>query len=393
MQLKGRSYINGEPICVTVEGERIARVDPVWPTGKASDWPWIAPGLFDLQINGLKGIWFCDPQLKSEQVLEALRAYFAYGITRLCPTLITASFDALAAGLTAIRTACESAAWANKMVPGIHLEGPYISREDGPRGAHPLTQVRPANWDEFQKLQDISGHRIRLVTIAPETEHAQEFIRRAVAAGVTVSIGHTGATPEQITAAADAGATMSTHLGNGAHGMLRRHPNYIWEQLGDRRLVACIITDGHHLPDSVIRSIVRAKSTLTTVITCDASGLAGSPPGVYQIESGDVEILSNGKIVVAANPQFLAGSWHLTDACVSHAIQAAGLSLTEAWDMASRNPARLLKYEEQRLARGSRADLVQFDYAGVGTPIQVRATVAAGELQFGKLFAEHTVVR
>ena len=135
----------------------------------------------------------------------------------------------------------------------------------------------------------------------------------------------------------------------------------------------------------MIRSVVRAKSTLHTIITCDAAGLAGCSPGVYQIESGAVEILPEGKIVVASNPQFLAGSAQLTDACVAHAISAAGLSLRDAWDMASRNPARALKCEEHRIARGSRADLVLFDFAGPGDRIRVRATVAAGELRFGTL--------
>ncbi len=387
MQLRGRSYLNGEPICVTVAGDRIARVEPAWPTSDAAQWPWIAPGLFDLQINGHQGIWFCDPKLTAEQVLQTLEAHFAFGITRLCPTLITASFEAFSAGLSAIRQACEAASWANQMVPGIHLEGPYLSPEDGPRGAHPLKQIRPADWNEFSRLQDISGQRIKLVTIAPETGNAVEFIRQAVASGVTVSIGHTGASPEQVLAAVDAGATMSTHLGNGAHGMLRRHPNYIWEQLGERRLFACLITDGHHLPASVIRSVVRAKSTLHTIITCDAAGLAGCPPGVYQIESGDVEILPEGKIVIAANSQYLAGSAQLTDTCVAYAIQAAGLSLRDAWDMASRNPARALKFEEQRLARGSRADVVLFNFTGPGDDIHIRATVAAGELRFGTIEA------
>lgn len=384
MQLHGRSYVNGEPICVTVDGERIARVEPAWPDGDAADWPWIAPGLFDLQINGHKGIWFCDPKLTPIQVLEVLEAHFAFGITRLCPTLITASFEALAAGVLAIRQACESKPWAEKMVAGIHLEGPHISPEDGPRGAHPFTQVRPADWNEFRRLQEISGNRIRLVTLAPETGNAVEFIREAVKAGVTISIGHTGASPEQVSAAIDAGASMSTHLGNGAHALIRRHPNYIWEQLGDKRLFACIITDGHHLPTSVIRSVIWAKSTLHTIITCDSAGLAGCPPGRYQIESGDVEILPEGKIVVAANPQYLAGSAQLTDACVAHAIQAAGLSLREAWDMASRNTARALKVEEHRLARGSRADLVLFNWSGPGDAIRVRATVAAGDLRYGE---------
>jgi N-acetylglucosamine-6-phosphate deacetylase len=385
LQIRGRSYVNGEPIVVVTDGERIARVDPAWPHSEAQTWPWIAPGLFDLQINGHKGVWFCDPKLRAEQVLQILHAHFAFGITRLCPTLITASFEALCAGLSAIRQACESSHWAERLVPGIHLEGPYISAEEGPRGAHPKSQVRPANWDEFQKLQEASGNRIRLVTLAPETGNALNFIRRAVESGVVVSIGHTAATPEQVTAAVDAGATLSTHLGNGAHGMIRRHPNYIWEQLGDSRLTACLITDGHHLPASVIRSIVRTKSTLHTIITCDAAGLAGCPPGRYEIESGTVEILPEGKIVVADSPQYLAGSAQLTHECVAQAISAANLSLRDSWDMASRNVARALKVEEHRLARGSRADLAVFDWQGPGSDIRIRATIAAGELQFGQI--------
>src|SRR6185295_16579422 len=147
----------------------------------------------------------------------------------------------------------------------------------------------PPDWDEFSELQRVSGDRIRLVTIAPEVRHAVEFIRRAVDSGVRIAIGHTAATADQIGAAVNAGATLSTHLGNGAHPIMRRHPNYIWEQLGEPRLAASIITDGQHLPDSVIRSIVRAKSVRQTIVTCDASGWAGCAPGTYENDLGRVE--------------------------------------------------------------------------------------------------------
>ena len=103
------------------------------------------------------------------------------------------------------------------MVCGCHLEGPYISAEDGPRGAHPREHVRHADWNEFQQLQEISGNRIKLVTLAPEVDGALDFIRTAVASGVVISIGHTAASPEQIRAAVDAGARLRrTHLGNGS---------------------------------------------------------------------------------------------------------------------------------------------------------------------------------
>jgi N-acetylglucosamine-6-phosphate deacetylase len=384
-QLKGRRYDNGEPVCITVAGERIVRIEPATPKRRLQDWPYVAPGMFDLQINGHGGTWFSKLGLTRDEVISALEPHFQFGITRLCPTLVTASHEALAAGFSAIREACEHAEWVRRMVPGCHLEGPYISSEDGPRGAHPLQHVRPADWDEFQQLQELSGDRIRLVTLAPEVEGAVHFIQEAVKSGVTVAIGHTAATAEQIAAAVTAGARLSTHLGNGAHGTIRRHPNYIWEQLGNPELMASIITDGHHLPPTVIRSIIGAKSPMGTIITCDAAGLAGCPPGVYKEDSGDVEILEDGRIVIAGQRQLLAGSSVETDTCVAVAVEHGSVTLCEALDMAGRNPARLLGFDEVRLQRGFRADLVLFHYQGAGSRLEFLATMLAGDVRFGQI--------
>jgi N-acetylglucosamine-6-phosphate deacetylase len=385
MQLRARSYENGEPICITVNGERIASIEPAWPSGDVDAWPYVAPGLFDLQINGHGGTWFSSPDLTAAKVIETLEPHFRYGITRLCPTLVTNSFEALSTSFAAICEACESNRWVEDMVPGCHLEGPFISREEGPRGAHPLEHVRPADFSEFEQLQKISGDRIRLVTLAPEVDGGIDFIERAVAAGVVVALGHTAAEPEQITAAVDAGARLSTHLGNGAHGTIRRHPNYIWQQLGDCRLMASIITDGHHLPASVIRSIIDAKSPHNIIITSDAAGLAGCPPGIYTEGNMEVELLDDGRIVIAGQRQLLAGSSRETFTCVAHAMTAAGVGLTEAMDMAGRNPARLLGCEEIRLQRGSRADLILFDPPLAENGLRLLATIAAGKTRFGRL--------
>ncbi|REJ93853.1 MAG: N-acetylglucosamine-6-phosphate deacetylase [Planctomycetota bacterium] len=385
MQFCARRYDTAEPVRILIEGEQILAVEPVRPTKDVHDWPYVAPGLFDLQINGYGGIWFSDETLTPQKVLTALAAHYQHGITRMCPTLITNSFEALHAGFTAIRTACESEPWADRMVPGCHLEGPYISSEDGPRGAHPLEHVRGCDWEEFRKLQAASGDRICLVTLAAEADGACPFIRTAVEHGVTIAIGHTAADSEQIRNAVDAGARLSTHLGNGAHGTIRRHPNYIWDQLGDSRLTASIITDGHHLPPSVVRSFVRAKGLQRIVITCDASGLAGCKPGVYDYDGGKFEVLEDGPIVIAGQRQFLAGSGQQTDVCVANAIAMAGLSLGEACDLAARAPARLLGQEVVRLSRGSRADLMVFDYRGAGSPLQVLATIASGDVHYGSL--------
>lgn len=383
LSIHARRYDTGEPVRITIDGDRIAAVDATVPDGAAADWPFVAPGLFDLQINGLDGVWFAAEDLTADDVLKTLHGHYRFGVTRLCPTLITNSFEALSAGFAAIRQACEREPWADAMVPGCHLEGPFISAEDGPRGAHPLDQVRPCDWEEFSRLQSASGDRIRLITLAPESAGAVGFIRRAVDSGVTVAIGHTAADSEQIGAAVAAGARLSTHLGNGAHPVLRRHPNYIWDQLGEARLWASVITDGFHLPPSVIRTIIRTKGLQRTVITCDASGLAGCSPGIYSYAGSKYEVLPKGPIVVAGQREILAGSAMSTPHCVATAAAAANLNLGQAWDMASRNPARLLGFEVLRLARGSRADLTIFNHAADAPRIDVLGTVAAGLMVFG----------
>jgi len=383
LTLYARRYDTGEPVEITTEGDRVAEVNPAWPKGDVAEWPFVAPGLFDLQINGHGGVWFSDDALTPEQAATAIRAYLKFGVTRLCPTLITNSFDGLAQGLRAIRAACERDPLVDHMVAGCHLEGPFISSEDGPRGAHPKEHVRPADWDEFARLQEISGDRVRLMTLAPEVPGAIDFIRRAVSSGVVIAIGHTAATPEQIQAAVDAGARLSTHLGNGSHAMVHRHHNYIWEQASEPRLIASLIVDGHHLPASLVRAFVRLKTPRNVILTCDAAGWAGCPPGVYESKLGKSEILDTGKLVVAGQRELLAGSAQETDVCVVKVREFAGVSWRDAIHMASKHPAQLLKCEFPRLKRGGLADL--FVFRPGAERLDVSATVVRGEVRFGAM--------
>ncbi len=383
--LTARRYDTLEPIRIEWSGEQIESISPADPATNSADLPIVAPAFFDHQINGFGGVWFSDETLTVEQAVATAESHFQFGITRMFPTLITNSFEALQQGFTALRLACEQKPWVDRMLPGFHLEGPYLSAEDGPRGAHPRDQIRPADWDEFARWQEAAGGRIRLVTVAPEVEGAIDFIRQAVKHNVAISIGHTAASTEDIAAAVDAGATMSTHLGNGAHGMLKRHPNYIWDQLGDERLMASIISDGHHLPESVTRTIVKTKTPLRTIITCDASGLVGYPPGVYDDGTMAVEIKEDGRIVLAGQDQLLAGSACETDHCVAQLIKATGVRLSEAIDMAGRNPARLLGFDPIRLRRGSRADMFLFHYQKSEHKFAIATTVVAGEVRFGTI--------
>lgn len=375
--LTARRYDNGEPIRLSIRDGRIAEIEPLWTREALDDWFLVAPAFFDLQINGYGGVWFADEKLTVEQVLTVLAGYREHGVSRLFPTLITNSRKALEHGFRTVRAACEKEAWANRMVAGCHLEGPYISDQDGPRGAHPIQHVRPCDWSEFESLNAASGGRIRLVTVAAEAVGAVDFIRRASGSGLLVALGHQAADSAQIRAAVDAGARLSTHLGNGAAGMLKRHPNFLWDQLADDRLTASVISDGHHLPDAVLKTFVAAKTPERIVITCDASGLAGSPPGVYETAFGRFEVVPEGKIVVAGQQTILAGSAQTTEHCVGHMVKAAGVTLGQACDMAGRIPLKLCGLEATRLVPGAKADLITF-----------RFDSSSGALTIDKLLSE-----
>ncbi len=352
-----RHYATGTPLAVAVEAGRLASVTE----SDRNPREWIAPAFFDPQINGCLGISFNSPDLTPDNVRAVADVCRAHGIGAFCPTLVTNSFDALHHGFATLARALDADADLARRLPCFHLDGPYLSGDDGPRGAHPKEHARDPDWDEFRRWQDAAGGRIRMVTVAPERAGALAFIEHLTAAGVVVAIGHTAATGAQIRDAVRAGAKTSTHLGNGCHALLPRHDNYLWEQLACDDLWASLITDGHHLPPALVKSFVRVKGLARTLITCDASSLAGLPPGKYRAWGTDLEVLDSGKVVVSGTP-FLAGSGHFTDLCVANAIRMAGITLGEAVDLASAQPRRLLGLPVTKLEPGAPADLMLFDW-------------------------------
>jgi N-acetylglucosamine-6-phosphate deacetylase len=362
VRIHARHYATARPVIVAIENGKIATVE----TGEeAPNLLYLAPAFFDPQINGCHGISFVSPSLTPEGVRTVADVCREHGIGALCPTVITSSFETIRDSFATIVKAIESDADLARRLPVFHLEGPYLSALDGPRGAHPLAHVRDPDWDEFRRWQDAAGGRIRMVTVAPERAGALPFIEKLTSAGVIVAIGHTAATGEQIRAAAAAGAKTSTHLGNGSHALLPRHDNYIWEQLACDDLWASIIPDGHHLTPAVVKCIVRAKGIDRLLITCDAGSLAGSPPGKYREWGTDLEVLPNGKVVVAGTP-YLAGSGHFTDLCVANIIRSAGVTLAQAVDMASARPRQLLGLPVTTIEAGQPADLMLFDWEAGG---------------------------
>lgn len=383
MPLLGRRYDTGRPVQIEISHGRITRVTPCVPESQRTEhWPWIAPGLIDIQVNGYGGTEFSSPDLTPQKVIEVARAMDRFGVVRFCPTLTTEHFDVLRHALRTIVAACKSSPQLARRIPAIHLEGPYISTEDGPRGAHPRQHCRRPDWDEFRRLQEAAAGRIGILTMAVEFDAAPAFIERVTDSGVVVAIGHTAADSTQIRAAVDAGARMSTHLGNGSHPMLRRHANYIWDQLAEDRLLASLICDGHHLPPEVVKTFVRAKTAERCILVSDVVGLAGSPPGQYHGSLGDVEVLPSGRLVMAGQRELMAGASLPIGTGVANVIRFADVDLAQAVGMAVDLPARLLGIDPGHLQPGDPADLVAFELTD---GFEVRATLVGGETVFGTI--------
>jgi N-acetylglucosamine-6-phosphate deacetylase len=349
----------------------------------------VAPGLIDIQINGYDGVDFNDPDTGAEQIVAAMRRLWRAGVTAFCPTIITESFDHITKCVSnLVRAADESPEFARAMV-GIHVEGPFISPEDGPRGAHPKLHTRAPDWNEFQRWQDAARGRIRIVTLSPEWPGAIDFIEQAAASGVVVAIGHTAATPAQIAGAARAGAKLSTHLGNGSHAKIDRHPNYIWEQLANDDLWASFIVDGHHLPPSVVKCFLRSKGVKRSILITDAIAAAGLPAGRYRLGNVEVEVTPARRVNLPGTP-YLAGSVLEMSEAIAKTVQYSDATLDDALRMASANPAELLGVDEEfgSIEIGRKADLILFRWDDENSSLDVAATIVNGETVYRDQYRE-----
>ncbi|HEX3624872.1 MAG TPA: amidohydrolase family protein [Verrucomicrobiae bacterium] len=299
------------------------------------------PAFFDLQVNGFAGVDYNNPQTTTDDILRSIAALRKTGVTRFLPTLITSSLDQF----TQCAQTLVTASVQSPAIAGIHMEGPYLSIEA--RGAHPKEHVATeASIDDFKRRQESAQGKIRLVTLAPEIPNALLLIEYLVQkeAGVRVAIGHTMASPEQIRDAVRAGATLSTHLGNGCPPTLPRHPNFIWEQLASDELHASLITDGHHLAPSVVKAMVRAKTPARTILVTDAIAAAGSPPGAYEFNGMKVVLHPDGRACPPGKP-WMAGSALTLDRAVANAVRFTGLPIEEILPMASVHPAKYMGIE------------------------------------------------
>jgi N-acetylglucosamine-6-phosphate deacetylase len=343
----------------------------------------VAPGLIDLQVNGFAGCDYNDPATSAESIAKSIRTMFTTGVTRFFPTIITTSRERFVDALRNL-TKVKEEFLRNGMpeahaIAGFHVEGPYISPEDGPRGAHPSEHIRPPDIEEFKRWQEAAEGNVRLITISPEWEQTPFYISEIVRSGVVASIGHTKATAHQIEAATSAGATMSTHLGNAAHSSLPKTQNYIWDQLAEDRLTASFVADGIHIPGAFLQTAIRAKGVDKSVLVTDAVMPAMCEPGNYRIGIVDVELHSDGSVTLRGGTR-LAGSGLRMDRAIGNAVRMAKVSLTQALAMATVNAARVARIagRQRSLSPGEKADFVQFRWDEASQALTVTETIVAG---------------
>jgi N-acetylglucosamine-6-phosphate deacetylase len=373
--MTGRDPATREPLAVTVRQGRVAAIEP----GPADTTYWLSPGLIDLQVNGFAGHDLNAEDTTAQTVIAMTRALCAHGVTTFVPTIVTAALDRIIHALDAIATARRLDSLVQHAIPYAHLEGPHISPEDGPRGVHDAAQVRPPSLREFAAWQAACDGLVGLVTLSPHFAEAPEYTARLVEQGVHVAIGHTHASPAEISAVVDAGARLCTHLGNGAHAVLPRHPNYLWTQLADDRLTAGFIADGHHLPADTLTAMIKAKGLDRSLLVSDAVALAGLPPGRYQTPvGGSVDLSADGRLVQTSSPYLAGAARSLADG-VAQAIDSARLTLVEAIGLATRQPGRFTGGRGV-LRIGDPADLIRFAWSPGDDTLSIDTVLAEGRL-------------
>ncbi len=346
---------------MTVEGDVIAEVRVVESSAKPlSDDEVLLPGLLDLQVNGYRGIDFNDAELSTSGVRTVVEKLWSVGVTGFCPTVITGPPDRMLASVRTISSARVEDPDVADAVVGIHLEGPWISPVDGARGAHPRGDVRAPDLAELRALTTTGD--VAILTVAPELPGVAELIEAAAGAGVAVSLGHSAATPDDVRMAAATGATLATHLGNGVPLMLPRHPNLVWEQLYDSRLVCMMIADGHHLDLATLTAMARAKGAGRWMLVSDVAAIGGMPAGQYRTPVGGLVELDLACRLRIAGTEYLAGAARSLLDGLAWLLQMESLPPAEVVDAVSSVPAKVLGRRcsgRGEIAPGRRADLVR----------------------------------
>lgn len=353
------NVLDGKGYVIRVENGTITDIR------ECSDIPegrFICPGgLIDTQVNGAIGFNYSGEDLDVNQVRLICEDLAKHGTLQHFATIITRPEEVILRNLDVIVKATEEDEFVRRSITGIHIEGNFISRLDGPRGAHDLRYVRDADIGEFDRWFEHARGLLKYITIGAEANGAEQLIRHAVSRGVAVAIGHTGATREQIDRAVDAGATLSTHLGNGVFAKLDRFENPIWPQLRNKGLTTGLIADGDHVTPDLVWVISRCKDSDHIILVSDLHHCAGLPPGRRQDGPLEIDIVKDGAVRVAGTPYLAGAGVHLLK-CIWNYYRFTGTDLKTSFKLGTVNP--ICKYsldpERLELQTGQKAEFITF---------------------------------
>jgi N-acetylglucosamine-6-phosphate deacetylase len=308
------------------------------------------PGLVDLQVNGYEGVDFSGANLTREDFIRACRRLLEAGTTAFLPIMITSPQEVYKHNLEIMASVLELKEFHGRLL-GVHLEGPFISPEEGACGAHNPQWIIKPDIKYLEQLIDWAGGKVKLLTIAAELKGAEQLASYAVSRGIAVSLGHQMANEKDLGKLVRAGAVLLTHLGNGVPMTLHRHHNPIWTALAEDGLVATIITDGHHLPPSVIKTIIRTKGPQRCIVISDASSLAGLPAGRYETLGHKVILEGTGRLYDPATG-YMVGSSATMLQCMNYLASLNLVSIDELIAMGFYNPLKLIGLSPKDVAQG-----------------------------------------
>jgi N-acetylglucosamine-6-phosphate deacetylase len=322
---------------------------------------WLTPGLFDIQMNGMLGHDLSDENLDIDKIAAINSGLEQHGVLRWCPTICSTASENVDHNLRVINEAVE-----RKAAPGIHrihMEGHYVSTEEGYRGVHLPRFQRDPDPEEFDRWQKAAGGRIGLFSLAPERAGALAFISKLRAEGVKVGLVHHHADHQTVRAAAAAGADLSSHLINGCASMIHRQHNIIWSQLSLDELWASFIADGYHIPHYTLRAVIKSKGIERSILISDLSSLSGIPDGEYEANEMTVVLKDGGLWVKDKGTNLLSGAAKTLDLDVEYLTNKSGFTLEQSLIMATTNPARYFGIEQQmQIYPGKRAPFAVFSW-------------------------------
>ena len=298
-------------------------------------------GLTDLQVNGYAGIDFNDAALTAEALDHALATMAAANVTTCLPTLITADEATLTARFAALDAAVAHSRFGPGMVPGFHLEGPFLNPTPGYAGCHPPAAMIPPDPALLDRLTKTLRRPVLLLTLAPERENALPLIAWARIRGIIVAMGHTAADGAVTEQAAQAGVTLSTHLGNALPQPQPKFLNPLMAQLAQDSLHASFIADGIHIPRDALKVLIRAKTPGRSILVTDATAAAAAPPGLYSFAGMTIQHTPDGSVRVPGSTN-LAGSALCLDQAVRNLVAWNLTDAATALAMASTHPNALL---------------------------------------------------